>query len=281
MSEDEIHGVCAASREKVRNRESAINPKYQYQVEAVILSITVYIFIVFKQAFYKRNPCFLLMLLMHIQGDLGSTCARREDGPQWTAVSLSCNSNSPWVSHSPPIKDRAAHPRLLWLLSLKGHDVLFNICLEVSLSDGFDCTSMCAHTCEWKGGTKCPGFVFAHLHWRLCRCVRTILWAHTRRYTSAVQQQCAYFKGVDCFHWKPHGSSKRSVKLASEGELACWGLCHLVAHWLKMSGFILGMLHLREISGKAVPFCSMSEYPPVVSVSAMLFNTKRRKESQG
>ena len=46
-----------------------------------------------------------------------------------------------------------------------------------------------------------------------------------------------------------------------------------------MSGFILGMLHLREISGKAVPFCSMSEYPPVVSVSAMLFNTEKEGES--
>lgn len=29
---------------------------------------------------------------------------------------------------------------------------------------------------------------------------------------------CAYFKGVDGFPLKAHGSSKRSVKLASEGE---------------------------------------------------------------
>lgn len=90
----------------------------------------------------------------------------------------------------------------------------------------------------------------------------TSLWACARQYTSAVQQPCAYFKGVDGFPLKAHGSSKRSVKLASEGELACWGLCHFIAHWLKMSAFILGMLHLRGISGKAVPFCSMSENPP-------------------
>lgn len=63
----------------------------------------------------------------------------------------------------------------------------------------------------------------------------------SRRYRSAVQPRRAYFKGVDGFH----GSSKRSVKLASEGELARRGLRHLLARWLKMSGFILGMLHLR------------------------------------
>ena len=61
-------------------------------------------------------------------------------------------------------------------------------------------------------------------------------------------------------------AQKKSVKLASEGELACWGLCHLIAQWLKMSGFILGMLHLREISGKAAPFCS-GVWKPSSSVS--------------
>lgn len=52
-----------------------------------------------------------------------------------------------------------------------------------------------------------------------------------------------------------------------------------IAHWLKMSGFILGMLHLREVSGKADPSCSLSEYPPVVSVLAMLFNVERKYET--
>lgn len=46
-----------------------------------------------------------------------------------------------------------------------------------------------------------------------------------------------------------------------------------------MSGFILGMLHLREISGKAVPFCSVSEYPPVVSVSEKLLGTEKEGTS--
>lgn len=54
-----------------------------------------------------------------------------------------------------------------------------------------------------------------------------------------------------------------------------------IAPRLKMSGFILGMLHLREVSGKADPFCSMSEYPPVVSVLAVLFSVERKYGSQG
>ena len=98
------------------------------------------------------------MCLIHIHGNLGSTCAVREDppgfwSPQWTAVSLSCSSNSPWVSHSPPIKDRAAHPLLLCLLHvcslLRGMTsylthVLRSVC-QMVLVHSFDCFS--AHLC--------------------------------------------------------------------------------------------------------------------------------------
>lgn len=50
---------------------------------------------------------------MHIQVDLCSTCAGDVVS---AAASLSCSSDSPRVSHSPPIKDGSAHPCLrdLW-----------------------------------------------------------------------------------------------------------------------------------------------------------------------
>lgn len=209
---------------------------------------------------------------MHIQSKSGTTCARAADllalRLQWTAESLSCNSDSPlratlsskqiWQATSP--SDVAVR---ICVRFQRGRDLSLHICLSLDCFDGSRCKSLSAPGCEWEN---------LKLHFTLllttfalkgaAQVFCTSLWTCTRQYTSAVQQQCAYFKGVDGFPLKAHGSSKRSVKLASEGESACWGLCHFIAHWLKMSAFILGMLHLRGISGKAVPFCSMSEYPP-------------------
>lgn len=69
--------------------------------------------------------------------------------------------------------------------SLKGHDVLLNMCLAVGFSDGFRWTLFfSAFASNVAVGV------------RACTSLR----AYTRWYTSAVQQQCAYFKGVDGFH---------------------------------------------------------------------------------
>lgn len=84
---------------------------------------------------YESRSCSPLKLLMHIHGDLGSTCARREDRPQWAAVSLSCSLKQP-LSVTSPYNQRLT-AAFLSVQSLKGHDILFNMWLAGSLSDGF------------------------------------------------------------------------------------------------------------------------------------------------
>ena len=141
------------------------------------------------------------------------------------------------------------------------HDLSFNTCVAVRLLDGLVCFVL-FHRISIER--------FVVLFFFLLR--RSYEVCERARVRAHVQPQCAYFKGVDGFPLKAHGGSKRSIKLASEGELARGGLCHLIARWLEMSGCILGKQHLREISGKAVPFCCASEYPPGVSVLAMLLS---------
>lgn len=107
------------------------------------------------------------------------------------------------------------------------------------------CARTCVASCVGPQLELSPPLARPHLHAASARHVPPLQSGASRRYRSAVQQRRAYFKGVDGFHWKRGGGSKRSVKLASEGELARRGLRHLRAPWLKMSGFILGMLHWR------------------------------------
>lgn len=99
--------MCCARR---ASRERRVSNKSQMSGLSRWCKIVTYCMCFRCLYLCERNFCFPLKLLMHIHADLGSTCARRDSGPQWTAVSLSCSSNR--VSHPPPIKDWAPRRRL-------------------------------------------------------------------------------------------------------------------------------------------------------------------------